>query len=323
MTELQVVYPPNKPLQRVLLPSKKPVCYDHLYFIDANDKDEIILGCSNVVGDYWESTLFFYKNGNDVLTHQFANYYISGTSISDAVFIPNTTKVVLAEDTSHLKLLSITEEPSLKCLDLFNTNARVEQLVSWDGEKIISCGGNYVSIWDLQNESVTCPVEEYKNIHTNIIKSVITKPNDNFIFATASLDRKACIWDTRMKVPATVVYQNEFSGLTSIAWDPKQSEFIVVGSVAGDIYGIDVRQPKEFKSYRHCFNGSIHRTKFNTTGKLAVCGDSSQVYVLEPEDTFQIVYEKSDYTNYIRGLCWYNTVLYTCGFDKQIFRYQI
>ncbi|KAK4872625.1 hypothetical protein RN001_014654 [Aquatica leii] len=323
MTEVEVVYPPNKPLERVLLPSKDPVCYDHLYFVDANDKDEVLVGCSNVVGAYWESTLFVYGNGDGAVMHKYSNYYISGTSISDAVFIPNTRKIVLAEDTSHLRLLSMTEEPSLKCLDFFNANAPIEQLAAWDHEKVVSCGGNNVSIWNIENESVANPFEDYKNVHTNTVKSITVKPSDDYLFATASLDRKACIWDTRMMIPATVLYQNEFSGLTSIAWNPQQTDFVTVGSQGGDLYSFDIRQPREFRSYHHCFDASIHRIKFNNSGYLAVCGDTSKVLVLEPEHSYRIVLKKADHDGVARGLGWYQNTLYTCGFDKKINRYNI
>ncbi|KAK5640060.1 hypothetical protein RI129_010871 [Pyrocoelia pectoralis] len=319
-----LIYPPNKPLERILLHSEEPILYDYLSVIDINDKGEIILGSSNVSAGYWESSLFFYKDGTAALTNDYFHYFTGATSISDAIFIPNTTKILLAEDTFSLKLLDIDNSLCLKCEDFFYTNALVQQLSSWHtNEKIVSCADTQISIWNFGSTNTSQPITEFKNVHTDIVRSVSVNKNENNLFATASMDRKSCIWDDRMKSPATVLYQNDFCGLTSVAWNPKHSQYVVIGSKGGEIYNVDIRQLKEFLANYHCFDSSIHRMKFNDSGNLAVCGGTTDVITFSCEDNFQVIRNMNTHLSYVRGLAWFHDTLYSCGFDKQIIKHEL
>ncbi|KAF5272728.1 hypothetical protein FQA39_LY07755 [Lamprigera yunnana] len=319
MSEMQIVYPPNRPMERVLLPSNVPMLYKHLYFLDINDDQNFILGSSNVVGAYWESTLFWYEDTNAALRNDYCNYYISPTTTSDAIFIPKTTKIVLAEDTGHIRLLNQRQEEPLECVDFENTNSLIEQLAVWNSEKILSCGERYVTIWKLQKDSIKV-FHEYKDIHTDNVTSVTIKANEDSVFATSSMDGRACLWDNRMEVPAIVLYQNEFSGLSSIGWNTKNNDLIAVGSVAGDVYNLDTRQFKEFVNSYHCFDGRIRRIRYNPSGYLAVCGDNTEVIVLKG-DNFDIIAKNNGHSEYVRDLAWFKDTLFSCGFDKKVTKY--
>lgn len=316
-----LIYPPNKPLERVLSQSEEPVLYDYLSIIDVNDKGEFILGCSNVSGGYWESSLFFYNNDTAALKNEYSSYFNGTASISDAILIPNTTKILLAEDTLSLKLVDTTNSSSLlKCDDFLFTNALVRQLASWHTDKkIVGCAGTQVSVWNANNGLEL--LAEFKNVHTDVIKSVSVNKTDNNLFATASMDKQSCVWDDRMKQPAAVLYQNDFCGLTSIAWNPRYSQQIVVGSKAGELYNIDVRQPKEFLTYHHCFDSPIHRLKFNDLGNLAICGDRTEVMIFNCEENFNLLHKANKHSSYVRGIAWLENVLYSCGFDKRIIKH--
>lgn len=43
MNEPVVVYPPNRPMDRIIAPSKTPVLYDYLAFIDTNNRGKLYL----------------------------------------------------------------------------------------------------------------------------------------------------------------------------------------------------------------------------------------------------------------------------------------
>jgi len=322
MNQPTVVYPPNRPLERVLTPSKTPVSYDYLYFVDINEKGELIVGSSNVNGAYWEGTLYHYKNGAAAITEQYSSYYISASSIADAKFIKNSNRVVTAEDSGHLRVLAINDgEPKIKWKDFFITDARIEQLATWNtGHKVLSCGDTSITLWDVENTN-TNPVEEFKDYHTELVTSVDVNKNEYNIFASASIDRRACIWDDRLKMPATVLYQNEFSALTSIVWNPAQPEYVVVGSQGGDIYNMDIRQPKDFVDFYHCFDAYVNRAAFSNSGNLAVCGDTSTILVLNNKDNFKIIYTNNDHSAYVRGVAWFEETMYSCGFDKKIIKH--
>lgn len=118
-----------------------------------------------------------------------------------------------------------------------------------------------------------------------------------------------------------MLHQNEFSGLMSINWNQIHPECLVVGSESGDIYSLDIRQPNEVLCSRSCFNTRIHRSVFNNSGYLAVCGDTCELLILNGNDNLNIVYRSSDHSGFVRGLAWFHETLYSCGFDKQIIKH--
>lgn len=119
-----------------------------------------------------------------------------------------------------------------------------------------------------------------------------------------------------------MLYTNEFSALTSVAWNPLNTDTVVVASEAGDIYLIDVKHPKEFLSVHNCFEDSIHRMVFNNSGFLAVCGDNPEVKVFTcTNNSFNILHTSLEHKDFVRGAAWNGDILYTCGFDKEIIKH--
>lgn len=53
------------------------------------------MGCSNLTGNYWEGTLFFYQNGPSAVTNNYSEYYISASTLADAKFVNNSNQVSL------------------------------------------------------------------------------------------------------------------------------------------------------------------------------------------------------------------------------------
>ncbi|KAF2905229.1 hypothetical protein ILUMI_00953 [Ignelater luminosus] len=317
-----VIYPPNKPLERPLALSKTPVSYNYMFFVDVNEKGEFIAGCSNINGSYWENVLYHYKDVTSANVNHYSGYYIGSSTSADAKFIASN-KVILAEDNSCLKLLTIKDNgnPTLLCEEVLKTNDRVEQMSVWNNtHKVLACADSTVLIADMQSSSLN-PVTEFKDFHTQFVTSVDVNKNQVNLFASASIDRKACIWDDRMSITASVLYQNEFSGLTSINWNQIHPECLVVGNESGDIYSLDIRQPNEVLCSHSCFNTRIHRSVFNNSGYLAVCGDTCELLILNGNDNLNVIYKSSDHSGFVRGLAWFHETLYSCGFDKQIIKH--
>lgn len=121
-----------------------------------------------------------------------------------------------------------------------------------------------------------------------------------------------------------MIYENEFSSLRSIAWNTTNSNELAVGTSAGDIYLIDIREPKEFLSVLNCSKYAIHRLKCNNSGQIAVCSDTNKVDILSTENgALKPLYSEEKHSNVVRGLAWHEKTLYSCGFNKEIFAHSM
>ncbi|KAI4470632.1 methylosome protein 50 [Holotrichia oblita] len=258
--EVSIVYPPNRPLERAMKQSQIPVLHDFLFFIEANLNGEIILGSSNVASTYWQGTIFHYKDYSFTKDNEYNSYFTSNSTITDAKFILDQC-MLLAEDSGNLKLLSLPkdERQSMECRYNYDKDDRIVELTVWNNTKIASCTETYINLYDITHGSSIQSNTIFKSYHTDTILSIDANKSDENLFVSASADRKACVWDIRMDVPATVIYNNEFSSLTSIAWSPLNRDCMVVGSEAGDIYLLDIKQPTDVLCSTHCFDGSIYK----------------------------------------------------------------
>nr|XP_022910853.1 uncharacterized protein LOC111421886 [Onthophagus taurus] len=323
MEALTMIYPPNKPLERALEPSKHPIMYDYLLFIDANKKGELIVGSSNISGTYWEGTLHHYESFKSLKENFYSGYFISNTTTSDALFLDDNN-VLLSEDNGTLLILN-TEENNynlLSCRKKFSKSQRVTKLSTWGSYKAIASYGASIDVYDLESDPITLE-NTYCYYHTDVIRCVDTNKSDLNLFSSCSMDRKACVWDIRLKNPASVMYQNEFCPLNSIIW-LQDSPHLIIGSDSGDVYSLDIRKPKEILNVIGCFNNSIYRMAHNN-GLIAVCGDTSQIIILKftANGEFEKIKQINDHSSVVRGVTWCNNTLYSCGYNKEVFSNQI
>nr|CAI5850625.1 unnamed protein product [Callosobruchus analis] len=314
------VFPPNKSMEPRISFSTKPVVYDHLLFLDFDTNRNSILGCSDLTGTFWEGTLLYFDQHKKIEDLNFSSYYIHTTS-SDGKFI-NQNTIALAEDTGNLNILSVEtsqEDISLKSIASIKVIERIPQLAVWDNSnKVLCCSGRAITIADinLYNEIVT-----HRNVHLENITTVDTLRSNTNIFASGGRDHIACTWDLREEKPS-VLYINEFSSVTSVAWNQQSDNYITVGVEAGDIYLIDKREPKEFVSVFHCFDAPVTRVAFKDSSKLAVCGEVNEVLVLSCENAFlEMTHKYDNYKEHIKDVKWYNSSLYTCGFGKCVMKH--
>ncbi|KAJ3663662.1 hypothetical protein Zmor_007895 [Zophobas morio] len=323
MLEVQqntVVYPPNKALERKIELSTTPVVYDHLLFLDFNEKGESILGSSNLNGTLWEGPVLFFNNEENLQLLKY-NRSLIGSTVSDGKFINDNT-FALAEDTGLLNILSLSRENSkVESATYFRESDRIPKIAVWkNSPQVLSCSSKSVTVWDL-NSTLRKPLHQFQDYHTELVNYVDTLRADPNIFVSASLDRKCCLWDTRNPNPASVLYNNEFCSITSVACNQHNSNYVVAGTEGGDIYLLDKREPKEFISVASC-NCYIYRIVFDDSNKLAVCGDLNKVLVFKCEDEIlNNAYCNDKHCGIVRGLAWYNETLYSCGFDKQVVKH--
>ncbi|GJQ68539.1 putative WD40 repeats [Trypoxylus dichotomus] len=292
-----IVYPPNRPLERTMKPLQSPVLYDFLFFIEANERGDIILGSSNVAGTYWEGVLFHYKNFELAVTNVYNSHFVSNSTISDAKFIQNN-QVLLAEDSGHLKLLTLpeNEQQSIECKHDFDKDVGITQLTTWRNNKFAVSTGTSINLYDIIGPCIQSNAL-FRNYHTDTIFSIDANKLDENLFISASADRKACIWDIRMEIPATVLYNNEFSSLTAAAWNPLNSDYLIVGSEAGDIYLLNIKEPKDVLCTMHCFNSSIYKNReeyYLQDEKKVVRLRKNQETPTQPQHNAKVVYNLSN-----------------------------
>ncbi|EFA08077.1 uncharacterized protein LOC655874 [Tribolium castaneum] len=315
-----VVYPPNKSLQRKVELSTTPVVYKHLLFLEFNEKDESVLGCSNLNGTLWEGTLLFFSNEENLLLLKH-NRSLIGSTVSDGKFLNDST-FALAEDTGLLNILTISREnQTIQSAGYYREIDRIPKIAVWkNSTRILTCSNKAVTIWDI-NSTIRKPLNHFPDYHTELVNYVDTLKSEPNVFVTASMDRKCCIWDDRNPCPASVLYNNEFCSLTSVACNQHNTNYVVVGTEGGDIYLLDKREPKDFISVASC-NCYIYRLAFDDYNKLAVCGDNNKVLVFKCEDEIlNSAYCNDKHCGIVRGLAWHKETLYSCGFDKQVVKH--
>lgn len=91
----------------------------------------------------------------------------------------------------------------------------------------------------------------FKHAHGAGITGVATSPYNECIFTTTSRDKSTLLWDTRVQLPASGLYENHDFAFTAVAWNSienSESNYIYVGDDIGNLYFIDKRKPNEFSN---------------------------------------------------------------------------
>lgn len=183
----------------------------------------------------------------------------------------------------------------------------------------------------------------FRNIHTDFVNSIDTIKATPGILVSASSDRKMCLWDLRADNPPIgkqshdtklyfyqfiiilVLYNNEFSSLTKVVSNPKNSNYFVVGTQGGDIYLVDKREPGDFVCSHQCFNKPVKCLAFNESHRLAVSGEINKILIFNTENnTFKDLCTNESHKGHVKALKWYQNDLYSCGFGtKQLLKHDL
>ncbi|KAJ8946008.1 hypothetical protein NQ318_023253, partial [Aromia moschata] len=280
-----------------------------------NDRGNCIVGASEVAGTFWEGTLLYFKDEKCMENFDYSGHYIYSTT-SDGKFVKENV-IALAEDTGNINILSLDEDLALRPINYFKLVERIPQISVWKGSsKILSCSERSVAVWDVDSLDRK-PCDKFDNYHIERVACVDTLHKDTNLFVSGGRDRIACIWDRRAAVPASVLYTNEFSSITSISWNQHDDHYLIAGTQAGDIYLIDKREPKDFVSVLHCFNSTVNRISFNDSKEFAVCGDVSEVLIIKCENNLlKEVYKNAEHIGPVKDVKWHKGILYSCGFGK-------
>ncbi|XP_073972816.1 methylosome protein WDR77-like [Rhodnius prolixus] len=300
----------------------------HLEFIDISEDGYLLLGSSNLVLNYWNGSLWYFKDADLApekersLTGHGCDY-----SIACGKFLDIREKVIVGDDSGAITVYFITtfENDTIHVIpqmtSLHHDSSITALSVTSSKAQSVSAGNDLaINIWD--NETL---VSEFKYMpaHTRTITCVMTSPEESSsVFASSSLDGSTLLWDRRMNKAACSIKQTQNYGLTALSW--KNGNEIAIGSQAGYVAVTDIRAKKDIIA-EPVMDCSIHNIIFdNNRGLLGVCGDSTSVKVWDPESK-NIVYTDERHTGLVRGLAWHpkSQKLYSCGFDKQIFTHQV
>ncbi|XP_045464576.1 methylosome protein 50-like [Harmonia axyridis] len=314
-TDNIIVYPPNKILETNYIHPQTPNLKKSLMFIDFNSKSEAIIGSSNINGTLWDGSTAVFQSTTDLENLKWSKFYI-GSSVCDAKYLDDIT-IVLAEDTGDVQVLDIDENVTISPYLVYKHFSRVPQIAVWfKSSKILTCSDRTVAVIDIEcSRKIIFP-----DYHTESIYSVDSLTNNSNHFVSCGADRNVLIWDRRDHDTASVLYTDEFADLTSVAWNQSNEDFIVCGTEGGTVYHLDRRQPKSTLEFHHCFENRIHRLSFNpNSNQVAICGDTNEVIVLDKiEGSYTNIYNSEEHSDMVRGLCWNENILYSCGFDAKI-----
>lgn len=118
---------------------------------------------------------------------------------------------MLAEDSGQLKILnrSNSTRGDIKCEDVFYSDGQIQQIATWNNDyKVLTCSNRSICIWDVKHNQSGYPVQTYDNYHTEQVLSIDTYKRCENVFASVARDRRACLWDDRLEMPAQGRYLN-------------------------------------------------------------------------------------------------------------------
>lgn len=165
----------------------------------------------------------------------------------------------------------------------------------------------------------------HRNYHTNTVSTVsANKTNDN-IFLSGSWDKRACIWDTREESPAKIIYKNSSSPITAITFNQSSEHEVLIGTTAGIVNSIDLRNPNQTICSSILFDAPIYRMRSNPKSNLvAVCADTPYIKVISSDrGALEEKMVGEGHSKPVRGLTWYQDCCYTSGFDGKISKFVI
>ncbi|XP_017771676.1 PREDICTED: uncharacterized protein LOC108559060 [Nicrophorus vespilloides] len=323
MELLNIVDPPNRPMNTSFNPTQEPKLHKDLIFIDVDKTEQIVVGSTNTSATFWEGSVQVFKGFNNFIERSWTSYY-NGNIINDGKILSKYKSVVIAENPFSLSVLNIGDEQDGSPILKYSQEhlEKIKSINLWDkSPRILTCGEKYLSIWNINENNGLKKIHDYVGYHTADITSSCTQKCDENLFASTGIDRRLIIWDTRMNIGAHVLYTNEFCSLTAVSWNTDTPTTVAVGTEIGDIYFLDTRKPDEFISVKSCFKNSVHKIVYNSTGDLAVCGNCREVQVFN--DKYEVIYKNSDHSKFVRGLSWAKGSLYSCGFDTKVYKHKI
>jgi len=318
----------------------------HLEFIDFNSVGDLALGTSSLVSRYWTGQLWYHKasslgegdnvtdpeyclTGLDIDTGVMGGRFVTDQQLllgldSGAVVLVNLTKEVEGDRVMHYleqQAPLLEHEDLLTGLDLWG---EVGQDRGSQQHLAASVGA------DLRL-NIYCPslslAQSYSPVHERLVTGLSCCPGQTNLLATASMDGRVKVWDTRQARPALTVYHNTSQPPSSVSWARGGEGLLVVGTREGGLVTVDTRQAGVEEETIKLFDREVRRFAWSRGGeRLAVAADDAVVKVVRlSKGHVETDYSSSSsHTDFVRGLAWdQEDNLWSAAWDKTVVRHSV
>lgn len=135
-----------------------------------------------------EDNLFKYYNSNSSITFA-TNTHFASCSYDFNIKIWRFSELKRIDDGNNA---SLNHDNQITVIKTLKHNFPVECIGIINGNKLVSCGGTSIKIWDLEDTNVEC----IYNI-TNFGRTITTISSNDNIFAVGCLDHNVCIYSSK------------------------------------------------------------------------------------------------------------------------------
>ncbi|XP_011171350.3 methylosome protein 50 [Solenopsis invicta] len=305
-----------------LFKDKTPIETKQLQFFKIYDEYNAVLGGTNMVDLCWNGTLWHYGDIFDFARERASVKHLD-TGICDGAYLSNK-KFVCVGDSGAVQIYEIKFGEMQQLSYACQHDDSILTVSVFSNKRNIVTGGMdcCLKVWDVEDLIATY---SYHSAHLDVITSTDVKPNSNSIFVSASLDSESLVWDFRLQEPASCIFRKNDCFLTAISWNKKVDHLIAIGTNNGSIALIDTRQTKTPLYESVEYDRSIHKLLFNPYSErkdqLACCSDNETVKVFDISREMFTVYEDSSHSDFVRGLTWFQSDLYSCAWDARVIKH--
>lgn len=318
----------------------------HLEFLDFNSVGDLALGTSSLVSRYWTGQLWYHKasdlgegnkvtdpdnclTGLDLDTGVMGGRFVTDQQLllgldSGAVVLVNLTKEVDGDRVMYYleqQAPLVEHEDLLTGLDLWG---EVGQDRGSQQHLAASVGA------DLRL-NIYCPslrlAQSYSPVHERLVTGLSCCPGETSVLATASMDGRVKVWDTRQARPALTVYHNTARPPSSVSWTRGGEGLLIVGTREGGLVTVDTRQAEVEGETVKLFDREVRRFAWSKGGdRLAVTADDVVVKVvrLSKGRVEKDYSSSSSHTDFVRGLAWdHQDNLWSAAWDKTVIKHSV
>lgn len=294
--------------------TRKPVadvlhsCLEHAV---RNSNGQIIVAGNNYTERRWGSSFYAWESAEDVLNESKASFKKQCRySIMALKFTKDPNLFILGSDKGSVELWSTRHSARGEGYSLYLVDCQSEHsesvtaldILEEEETKLVSSSSDgCIKIWNYAADLHSISTMTFA--HTDEITGISASHSKEPLFVSSSLDRSALLWDLRKTRPASALYESHKLGFTAIYWTSKAeaNSIVALGDQGGNVYFVDMRQPKSFLHSMKVFDRNIHKLIFNGTN-FAVIGNTNRVKIFN--DKLTLLHESSPSANYLRDVLW-------------------
>lgn len=282
-----------------------------------------LLASSSLTGRFWDGSLWAFRNMEDYKQCPNLDMVATRTTsgISDAVWLPDGNKALLAMDSGELEVW-VCKPPAnyFECEAIMCSHDDMALCVTLlaGGDRAVSGGADgRVIVWSLGELSQVC---DYLG-HREAVLSVSPHPSCKDCFVSASRVGELRMWDLRREKPGCALTACSTSHPCAVCFSLRDENILAVGTETGAVDVVDMRQMSTTVVSYQPHTRAIHRLAFApwNSALLASISDDTNTWVHDIKCNSKVLYS-AFHTDFVRGLSWHPTQphLLTCSWDGQV-----